>query len=128
MKEIKTLTDIKLLVDTFYDKIREDDMLGPIFEAVVQGNWERHLTKMYSFWQTVLTEEMTYRGTPFMPHMKLPVEKEHFDRWVALFSETVDANFEGVKATEAKWRAQRMADMFWSKITYYRSRSSEPLI
>ncbi|MEL7532409.1 MAG: group III truncated hemoglobin [Bacteroidota bacterium] len=128
MKEIQDLTDIKLLVDNFYGKVRTDNLLGPIFESVVQGNWEPHLNKMYSFWQTVLTEDMTYRGTPFMPHMKLEVEQEHFERWVALFRETVDTHFEGVKAEEAKWRAQRMADMFWSKITFYRSRSSEPLL
>ncbi|MEM6347322.1 MAG: group III truncated hemoglobin [Bacteroidota bacterium] len=127
VKDIKDLEDIKLLVNSFYGKVREDELLGPIFESVVQGNWEPHLNKMYSFWQTVLTEDMTYRGRPFPPHMKLPVEQKHFERWLGLFSETVDANFAGVKAEEAKWRAQRMATMFWSKISYFRSRSSEPL-
>ncbi len=127
IKDIKDLEDIKLLVNSFYGKVREDELLGPIFESVVQGNWEPHLNKMYSFWQTVLTEDMTYRGRPFPPHMKLPVEQKHFERWLGLFSETIDANFAGVKAEEAKWRAQRMATMFWSKISYFRSRSSEPL-
>lgn len=128
MKEIETLDDIKHLVDTFYAKVRKDELIGPIFAAVVQDRWPMHLGKMYTFWQTVLTEDKTYRGQPFMPHMKLPIQKKHFDRWLALFFETVDANFEGEKADEAKWRAERMAQMFWTKLTFYRSRDSKPLI
>ena len=128
MKNIESLDDIQLLVDTFYGKVREDELLANIFNGVIQDNWDVHLEKMYSFWQTVLLEELSYRGSPFLPHMKLPVDKEHFDRWLALFSETVDSLFTGQKAEEAKWRAGRMAEMFYSKITYHRKRSTQPLL
>lgn len=127
MQEIKSLDEIKVLVDTFYGKVREDDMLAEIFEARVQGRWEVHLEKMYTFWQTVLLEEHTYKGRPFPPHMQLPIEKEHFERWLSLFHETVDSLFTGEKANEAKWRAGKMAEMFYAKITYIRNSSSRPI-
>lgn len=127
-KDITTLDDIKLLVDSFYGKIRIDLLLGGIFNGVIKDRWPEHLEKMYTFWQTVLLEEHTYYGSPFLPHAKLPVDAEHFERWLMLFNETVDTFFEGDKATKAKWQGQRMAEMFLSKITYYRENNSTPLI
>ena len=79
---------------------------------------------MYNFWQTVLLEEHTYYGSPFVPHAKLPVELEHFDKWLLLFNSTVDDLFEGEKAEKAKWQGQRMAEMFHSKIEYYKNNTS----
>ena len=127
-RELDSLEDIKLLVDSFYEKVRSDELLGPIFDGVIDGRWPEHLEKMYTFWQTVLLREHTYYGSPFSPHAKLPVKGKHFDQWIALFFETLDANFEGEKATEAKWRARKMADMFQMKIEYYRNRASESLL
>ncbi len=116
--EILSLDDIKLLVDTFYDRIREDVLLGPIFNERIQDRWPVHLEKMYKFWQTVLLQEHTYFGSPFPPHAQLPVGHEHFAAWLALFSKTVDELFTGEKATEAKWRAEKMAELFEAKIAY----------
>ena len=118
--DILALEDIKLLVDSFYDKVRKDKLLSPIFNSVIQDNWPRHLEKMYTFWQTVLLKEHTYFGSPFLPHAKLPVEQEHFTKWMELFYKTIDEQFTGEKANEAKWRAEKMAEMFLSKIQYYR--------
>lgn len=126
--DITTLDDIKLLVDIFYDRIRKDDLLGHIFNNVIQERWPEHLAKMYSFWQTVLLEEHTYHGSPFVPHAKLPVEAKHFDRWMELFSTTVDELFAGQTSERAKWQGERMASMFLAKITYYQNNSSMPLI
>jgi len=120
-QEILTLDDIKLLVDTFYQRIQGDELLGPIFNERIQHNWPIHLDKMYRFWQTVLLEQYTYNGRPFPPHAQLPVEPEHFTQWLALFTQTVDELFTGDKATEAKWRAGKMADMFQHKIAYLRN-------
>ncbi len=119
--EILDLKDIKLLVDTFYDRIREDELLGPIFNERIQDRWPIHLEKMYKFWQTVLLQEHTYFGSPFPPHAQLPVGHEHFAAWVALFNKTVDELFTGDKATEAKWRAQKMAELFEAKIDYIKT-------
>ena len=118
MDDIITIDDIQLLVNNFYGKIRQDDLLAAIFEQVIQERWEIHLEKMYRFWQTILLNEHTYYGSPFGPHASLPLEKIHFDRWKCLFNETVDECFSGTKADEAKWRATKMAEMFLLKILH----------
>ena len=127
-KEIADLDDIKLLVDSFYNKIREDGLLKDIFNGIIQDRWPEHLEKMYRFWQTVLLGDHTYFGSPFVPHAELPVEKRHFDRWMALFSETVDSYFIGEKANRAKWQGNRMAEMFLFKINYYKNNPAKPLL
>ena len=127
-KEIQTIEDIKLLVDSFYDKVRKADLIGGIFNGVIKDQWPKHLDKMYRFWQTVLLSDHTYYGSPFKPHAELPVSKAHFDQWLTLFRETVDENFIGEKADEAKWRAEKMAEMFQYKIEYFRNSKSKPLI
>lgn len=119
--EILTLDDIKLLVDTFYERVRDNELLAPVFDERIQNNWPHHLEKMYRFWQTVLLDEHTYLGSPFPPHAKLPVAHEHFATWLALFNQTVDELFTGLKAEEAKWRAAKMAEMFEAKIHHARN-------
>src|SRR5688572_23651693 len=103
-KEIVSIAEVQLLVDSFYDKVKTDPVLGPIFYAVIQDRWPQHLEKMYRFWQTVLLGEHTYFGAPFPPHAKLPLTKEHFDSWLTLWYRTIDEFFTGGKANEAKWR------------------------
>ena len=126
--DIKKINDIKLLVNTFYDKIREDQLLKEIFNNKIEDRWPQHLEKMYTFWQTVLLEEHTYYGSPFLPHAKLPVDILHFEKWLILFNTTVDDLFEGEKAEKAKWQGQRMAEMFHSKIEYYKNNAGTPLL
>lgn len=128
MKDIQDIEDIKLLVNTFYSKIREDDMLGIIFNQNIQDRWPIHLEKMYRFWQTILLDEYTYDGRPFPPHAHLPISKIHFDQWLSLFEQTVQSLFQGEKANEAIWRAQKMAVMFESKVDYLRNNPDKPLL
>lgn len=127
-KEIDTLEDIKVLVDDFYGRIRKDDILADIFNGVIKDQWPEHLNKMYTFWQTILLQEHTYYGSPFPPHSQLPVDKNHFERWIKLFHETLDEHFYGDVAEEAKWRSERMAEMFLLKINYYKNKQSSSLI
>lgn len=126
--DILSLEDVKLLVDTFYGKVRKDKLIGPIFDERIQDRWPQHLTKMYTFWQTILLGEHTYYGSPFPPHAQLPVEKPHFDRWLTIFSETLEELFAGEVAQEAMWRANKMAEMFQFKINHYRTNSANSLI
>ncbi len=125
--DIQHLEDIKILVDKFYDRIQRDELLGPIFNGIIQDRWPEHLEKMYRFWQTVLLEEHTYYGSPFPPHAKMPINKTHFDQWIGLFSKTVDELYEGEKAEKAKWQGERMASMFQFKIAYYQENNFKPL-
>lgn len=128
LKEIRELNDVKTFVDTFYSKVREDELLKDIFNNVINDRWPQHLEKMYTFWQTILLNEHTYYGSPFLPHAQLPVDNSHFDRWRMLFFETIDESFVGPTANEAKWRADKMAEMFQTKIEHYRDTPSRPLI
>ncbi len=127
-KEILTIEDVKLLVDSFYGKIRKDDLLAPIFNERIGDRWSQHLEKMYKFWQTILLQEHTYFGSPFTPHAQLPVDHQHFEKWIAIFSATVDELFVGEKAIEAKWRGAKMAEMFEQKIKYYQHNSANVIL
>ncbi len=119
-QDILNIEDIKLLVNSFYDKVKADKLLGPVFNERIKDRWPEHLDKMYRFWQTVLLGDHTYYGSPFPPHAQLPVSHEHFVKWMELFTATADDLFAGEKAAEAKWRAAKMAEMFEIKIEHYR--------
>lgn len=121
LTDIKNLDDIKLLVDSFYSKVQQDNLIGPVFNEKIGDQWPAHLERMYRFWQTILLEEHTYSGSPFPPHKHLPVAKEHFNRWMEIFTETIDGLFQGKLAEEAKLRAKNMAEMFFYKIEYFRN-------
>lgn len=125
LQDISNIEDIKLLVNTFYEKVQKDDLIGPIFNEKMLGRWPEHLEKMYRFWQTLLLEEHTYSGSPFPPHKHLPVDQTHFDRWMEIFTETVDSLFVGKLAEEAKIRAANMGYMFNYKIEYFRNQGNQ---
>lgn len=121
MNDISTFENIQQLVDTFYKKVQQDDYIGPIFNSKIQDRWPEHLTKMYRFWESILLNNHTYSGRPFPPHAFLPVDASHFNRWLSLFTETVDSLFSGPVADEAKDRAAKMAAMFHYKIEYIKN-------
>lgn len=123
-KDIESIEDIREMVNHFYASVQEDDLIGPIFNGVIQDRWPEHLNKMYGFWQTILLNERAYSGSPFPPHAKLPVNKSHFDRWIQLFKTAIFERFEGEKANEAVKRAEGMAVMFNYKIEYLKNQSA----
>ncbi|SMO78722.1 group III truncated hemoglobin [Solitalea koreensis] len=127
-KSLQNIDDIKLLVDTFYGRIQNNKLLGPIFNEKIQDRWPSHMNTMYSFWNTVLFSEIGYSGSPFPKHASLPITKEHFDEWTLLFKKVVTELFEGEKADEAIWRAERMAEMFNFKIESIRSSGFPPIV
>lgn len=126
--DILTVEDIKKLVGTFYEKVKQNELIGPIFNERIENKWPEHLEKMYRFWQTVLLDEHTYFGSPFPPHIGLPVDHSHFAQWMNLFTQTVDELFTGEKAEEAKWRAGKMAALFESKIEYFRKNGFKAIV
>jgi hemoglobin len=111
-KAIETRADIEILVNNFYTKVKQDSLIGPIFNDVAKVNWDEHLPKLYDFWSDLLLGEDSYRGRPFPPHVPLGLEPSHFERWLFLFCQTVDEHFVGLKANEAKSRALRIARNF----------------
>lgn len=78
---------IEQLVHAFYGKVREDALLGPVFEARIR-DWGPHLQQMCAFWSSVALMSGRYHGNPMARHLPLPVHATHFDRWLALFEET----------------------------------------
>ncbi len=118
--DIRTPADIRSLIDTFYGKVRADDVLGYVFNEVAQVDWPRHLPIMYAFWEFLLLGTPdAYRGNPIQKHFdlhaKYPLKAEHFERWVKLFHETVDELFEGPGAENAKFRALSIAETWKPK-------------
>ncbi|MEZ4828137.1 MAG: group III truncated hemoglobin [Bacteroidia bacterium] len=131
--DIATADDIRLLVDDFYDLALADELLGPIFtERIAPEKWPSHKIRIYLFWETILLgiedETRRYGGSPFAPHIGLALEKQHFDRWLQLFTDTVQRHFSGPKAEEAVWRAGQMAQLFFYKLTAMNERGNIPLI
>ncbi len=120
LKRIENREDIELLVNTFYDEVRKNDILGFIFDDVAKVNWDSHLPKLYSFWSSILLGENSFRGNPMIVHIGLSkmtdMTEVQFNEWVKLFTKTVDSLFEGSKAEEAKIRASNIAQVMLLRI------------
>lgn len=115
--DIAHTDDIKLLVDTFYENIKQDTLLAPVFAQRIDADkWPIHLEKMYRFWGTLLLQTQNYNGSPFDKHVGLGIGFPHFEQWVALFGKTVDVLFEGEVATLAKERANNIGLIFSHKL------------
>jgi hemoglobin len=111
--DIVTRKDLIVLVDSFYEKVKADSLLGPVFSHV---NWPRHLPIMYDFWCSMLLGKTTYKGNPMQSHLRLLIGGTHFTQWLKLFKETVDEKFTGEKAEETKMRAHAIAGVFQHKM------------
>ena len=99
---------IERLVRAFYDKVRVDPVLAPVFDARI-NDWEPHLAQMFAFWSSVALMSGRYHGTPMVKHMPLPVDAAHFDRWLGLFEETAREICPGEAAAHFVERARRIA-------------------
>jgi len=108
-RDIQDETDVELLVNSFYTKVRNNALLDAVFSSVINGNWDVHLKLMVDFWSTLLLYTRKYNGDPLPKHLPLELSKEHFDQWIGLFNETVDELFAGVIAENAKKRASSIA-------------------
>lgn len=114
MKDIQSKEDIQLLVDSFYQRVLNDDMLVPFFKEL---NFEHHLPRMVHFWSFVCLDEPGYTTNITEVHSKMRLSKELFDRWVQLFHTTVDSLFMGDVASKAKERAFVMGWTMSSKLS-----------
>lgn len=110
--KFETITEdsIRVLVDTFYDGVRKDAVLGPVFEEALHGAWDTHMPRMYAFWSTVLLGTSSFQGNVFGKHMALSgIREEHFVRWLSLFKDTATRLFEDAAAAEMLEIADRIA-------------------
>lgn len=96
------------LVHSFYEKVRRDAVLGPIFAARI-ADWGPHLERMASFWSSVALMTGRYHGRPVPAHTPLPIDGAHFERWLGLFRETAHSVCTHAGALHVIERAERIA-------------------
>lgn len=121
MRDIRSREDIDMLVRAFYSKVREDDLLGPIFNPMID-DWEAHFELLTNFWESNLYFRKTYQGDPLQKHIdadiyhKGTINELHFGTWINLWYQTIDAMFMGEIAQIAKNRARNMGTFIHLKI------------
>ncbi len=116
--DIASRDDVQLLVDAFYVKVRQNEILGTIFDDI--ASVDHHLPRMYDFWSSILLNDHSYSGHPMPKHVALSkhtdMTKVEFLEWLRLFYDTVDELFEGEKADLAKFRGRTIAGIMLHKI------------
>ncbi len=116
---------IEACVRAFYAKGRKDNLLSPVFEAAV-GDWESHIRRIQDFWSKILLGTTRYSGHPYLAHTPLPVEPEHFVRWLALFEETARETLDAGLAKKAIGRARHMSISFQAGIFPFKDEQGRP--
>lgn len=119
-RDIKSREDVRLLVSKFYDKVKIDTTLGPFFDRI--EDWEEHLERLTTFWESSLFLQTKYYGNPIDAHAKADKEHDnkitefHFGVWLNLWYQTIDELFIGETADNAKRRARKMGTFLYLKI------------
>jgi hemoglobin len=120
-----TEEEIRGLIHAFYARVRQDEQLGPIFNARVD-DWDHHLAKLSDFWSSVLLRTGRYNGTPMPKHIALPqLDPNLFQRWLSLFRETAAAQPNRQLDERACEAAGRIAQSLW--MGYQISRSPDAI-
>ncbi|MGY5353139.1 group III truncated hemoglobin [Wenyingzhuangia sp. IMCC45533] len=116
--DIQNRADIYKLVCAFYDKIRADEILGPIFNHMIPSNeWPIHLDKLTDFWETNLFGIPKFKGSPTQKHIQTDAEfnhniqQTHFNQWLKLWEETINDLYQGDLATRALMAAHNIAQI-----------------
>ncbi|MCC7320016.1 MAG: group III truncated hemoglobin [Rubellimicrobium sp.] len=116
------------LVHGFYDRVRRDDLLGPIFAERI-ADWGPHLEKMVAFWHSVALMTGTYKGAPMPAHVTLPVEWHHYQRWLSLFRTTAEEICPPEGAAHVIERAERIArSLFMATEDHRRMQDAAPVL
>lgn len=118
---------IARLVDAFYDKVRADAVLGPVFLHAIPGDWGPHLATMRNFWSSVMLTSGRYKGNPAIKHRRVEgMEIEMFERWLALFEQTCDELFDDRIAGMFAFKARRIAESLKLAVFYRPDRPWPP--
>lgn len=120
MKDIATRADIETIMGSFYEKAFTDELIGFFFTKVAALDLEKHIPKITDFWETVLFDKSSYRGNILGVHEHIhslsAFRNEHFDRWLEIFTQTVDALYAGENAEKVKQRAESIATVMKIKL------------
>jgi hemoglobin len=120
LRDIESRADCERLVRAFYGRALEDPIIGFIFVDVAKLDLEAHIPRITSFWETIVLGAQSYGGGAFRPHaqlhQKVRLRRGHFERWLALWRDTVDELFAGERAELAKTHALRVARAFHQRL------------
>jgi hemoglobin len=116
---------IKECVKVFYEKGAADPLLGPIFSDTIH-DLEKHRDIVADFWSKSLLHTERYEGQPFGVHVNLPVEPEHFARWLQLFTESVRETMPKAQAEQAIAKASHMTQCFQSGLFPFTGADGKP--
>ena len=120
MRDVENRSDLESLLIAFYTKVFADDLIAFFFTEVEPLNMETHIPVITDFWEAVVFGARSYRKNVMEVHQhisaKSPIEKKHLDRWVQLFTQTIDAHFDGPNATLMKQRASSIATLMQIKL------------
>lgn len=121
---------IRVIVDAFYDEVRTDPVLAPVFDsAIAPDQWPHHLGKMYDFWSSLLLGSGRYDGRPMPKHMALPeLSDRHFVRWLALFRRTVETHCLPETAALFVDRSERIAQSFRLSLAFHRGEDTTAVV
>lgn len=112
--ELCSEEEVASLVHAFYARIRQDEVLGPIFEARI-ADWDQHLAKLVDFWSAILRRTARFSGAPMPKHAALPgLSPQLFERWLGLFEITLAEQPNRAMADQAWQAARRIAKSLWS--------------
>jgi hemoglobin len=103
--------DLARLVDRFYERVRGDSILGPLFDNAVH-DWPHHLETLRAFWSSVMLTSGRYKGSPMAAHLRHrgAIRPEMFDRWLDLWRETASATLTAPDAAAVVGKAERIAE------------------
>lgn len=106
-----TEEQLSTLVDRFYAKLREDVVLGPVFNAAIH-DWPEHLEKLSAFWSSVMLTSGRYKGNPMAAHLKQreSIRPPMFGRWLELWGETARETLSEAGAASVIAKAERIAE------------------
>lgn len=111
-RDITTGNDVGVVVCSFYRAVIPDPLLGPLFKRY-GVDWASHIPKLERYWEHVLFERPGSPVNTIAAHGPVqratPFGREHIDRWVELWEETVDESYVGPVAERAKQRARLIA-------------------
>lgn len=114
MADIESRADVRILVEKFYEKIRQNDEIGHFFNESI-SDWDAHFEKLTDFWESNLFFKSTYEGNPKLAHIQVDqafgesISNYHFGIWMNLWFETIDELYCGEMANRAKTNARKMS-------------------
>ena len=118
--DIQNREDVVLLIDSFYSQVIKDEIIGEFFTEIMPLDFEHHLPIMYDFWESILLGKSNYSGNPMQKHIQLndlkKLEPLHFDKWIEIWTHTIQTHFSGQKSEEAISRATQIGKMIQFKI------------